>query len=155
MMANGQNDVVQVLLEKRAGLVAQKAEIDAKVAAMDLVIQEFGGGKFIAKQAKTNGNGSAVSESPEPNKSALADIPQRPGLKVLAREHIHELPEFYIKDDLQKLLLRLAPDMTEINENTLGGVARNLVKHGLALVHQPAIGKNPQIYARIKREGDI
>lgn len=146
-MTNNQA-IIEGLLEKRAIYGKEKAVIDAKVAALDLIIAEFGG---VVPNVNPTGETRPNVAEPEfklvqPNGNGNATR-KLPGMKVLAKRHFDELPNEYTKDDVDDLLKKIT-GVRSINQNTLSGVMRELVAEGLGTIKAVATGRTAQVYEK-------
>lgn len=173
-MINGQ-EILNSLKEKRATIENErpkieaeferinrkKADLESRLSAIDIVIKEFGGANSSTEN-QTEPISSQPSDELNEDVAPTTDFELKPkenghnggdkrpyGLKQVARLRLSEVSNEFTKHDIVKVLLNSNENLTEINDNTLSGVMRDLVDKGVARIKTPASGTTPQIYEKV------
>jgi hypothetical protein len=171
-MLNG-NNTIQDLLDKQNALeserpaidaeferiTALKVDLDERIKALSLVVKMFTNDNEVETYtlnevkletvstvtAETDGTQDDEFELVSPDGVAESSKP----LKKLVPDNFSKLPQVFTKHDVSKLILSLRPDMDEVNDNTLSGIMRKLVKLDFSRIKVAGSGKAPQVYEKL------
>jgi hypothetical protein len=131
-------------------IALKKKELDEAMAALDIVIAQFGGTISASPDTVPAPSEQPFQLQPRTNGHANGGADRPIGLKSLAKKHFDELPTEYTKEDVVEVLRKYRPDLQGPNENTLNGVTRELCRIGYARILTPFTGRSPQVYLKLR-----
>ncbi len=161
------NETVKTLLEKRSALENERPAIDAeferitnlkndldeRLKALDLVLKMFSDGAVSEDVEQIENPITQTKSQNLPFELAPPKVDVTPEtvipIKQIVRDNFNRLPQVFTKHNVASLIRSFRPEITEVNDNTLSAIMRQLVSLQMSRISVRGTGKSPQVYEKV------
>jgi hypothetical protein len=131
----------------------RKIEYDKDMDAIDRVLgllNKDGSAPQITDVSSANGAIPVLK--PKIRTKPKKGTGNRTGMRALVKRHRGELPDKFTKYDVKSLIIKYDPKMEgKINENSLSGVMRIMVREGFSRILVNATGRKAAVFEKARR----